>query len=236
MYTGETQKYKRIPYKLIQCEMAEDPRSYDDTDLVALCVREHRHYTFANDLDFDFDLDDDELEKEIKELSKKYHLFEIDMYEHSTVHFSLSGGGMQCRFDTSSDVWFIAISKEHRPEEKEAEEIARNSLEEYSNYCNGFVYEWVVKYSEVGAGEDEYFWPYYSNSAWEDAEKECINSIECFLKEYKEFKVEAEVKVKISKTVYAKNTQEAKEILENECLPSWYIENSYEFVSAKKII
>lgn len=76
-------------------ESYDSPREWsNETDL---CIREHRRYSFPNELDFCFDcLDDDTVyssdddgsneitvgENELKKL-EQYHIFPLDCYEHS---------------------------------------------------------------------------------------------------------------------------------------------------------
>ena len=116
----ETFEYRGIEYSVWVADYNESPRVWEEE--TKLCIRKHRNYTFANELDFDFeiwpdDYNDWDLEyyqEQYKENQSKldwYHIFWIDMYEHSAIKFSLWGEGMQCRFDTSSGVWFIAIPK-----------------------------------------------------------------------------------------------------------------------------
>lgn len=79
----------------------DDPRNWTDSKM---CVRNHRRYSFPNEMDFDFDAigdtepyetdDDDNIietneDHEMKRL-EGFHVFWLDMYEHSGIAFSFS--------------------------------------------------------------------------------------------------------------------------------------------------
>lgn len=44
-----------------------------------MCIREHRHYIFPNELDYDFDSAAEDADK----LYDQYYIFELDCYIHS---------------------------------------------------------------------------------------------------------------------------------------------------------
>lgn len=85
-------------------ENPDSPRNWDHSS--KLCIREHRRYSFPNELQINFEDEEDFLDKTVG-----YHVFWLDCYEHSGIQFSLSGEGMQCRFDTSRKCGFIAVPK-----------------------------------------------------------------------------------------------------------------------------
>lgn len=152
------------------------PRSRDN--LWKLCIREHRRYIFPNELDFDFDVSNDDYITQMQELDKKYYMFDLDCYEHSSISFSLSWKGMQCKFDTSKWCWFIAIPKEydwynldewseskHKKEKiqitkEEAERIASGEIKTFNQYLNGEVFAAIVEAKETR-----------TNSKWETKEE-----------------------------------------------------------------
>ena len=144
---------------ITQDEDPSDPREWDN--VWNICVREHRHYKFPNELDYDFDSAAEDAEK----LYEQYYIFELDCYIHSWVSFSLAWRWMQCKFDTSKDCWFIAIPKEinsydNRPwstssapgkwekiiyTEDEAMKIAELEIKTYNQYINWDVYEYIIQ-------------------------------------------------------------------------------------------
>jgi len=219
--------YRWLTYYVNQAEDTESPRNYADTEITALCIREHRRYTFPNDLDFDFDNFDDWWQsKEFEDLKVKYYIFTVDMYEHWGIVFSLSWDWMQCRFDTSSDCWFIAISKKYYSKE-DARKVAKSELEEYNARANGYMMEWYVDYWAVQAWENEYFWPYVSE---EEVEKECKNSIDIFLKDNKQYTQTIEYTIRKEVVMYGTSDELAKlSIKKNYELPTWYVEWSFKF-------
>lgn len=120
----------------------------EDDNVGKLCLREHRRYNFPNELDYDWDdMDDGGMDwVEMSNLMKEYYIFRLDCYEHSGISFSLAGQGMQCRFDTSNNVWFIAIPKKDDSNPRiensyeEAKKIAEAEIKTYNQYFNGEVY------------------------------------------------------------------------------------------------
>lgn len=142
-------------------ESSDSPREWNDQ--TKMCIREHRHYSFPNELDINFEaLEDNDfygtdkswkkisVAKNEKEKFKGYHVFEMDCYIHSWVAFSLSGHGMQCRFDTSSNCWYFCVPKTYEDgmitysmakiSKKKAIEIAKKEIEIYNQYINWEVY------------------------------------------------------------------------------------------------
>ena len=147
-------------------EDPSDPR--ERSNIWKMRVQEHRHYTFPKEMDYD--LDDD---KDRAILEKHYHVFMLDCFIHSTVHFSLSWAGMQCRFDTANNIWYIAVPKEMNSydqrawamstnqdkwtkriyTEKEAMDVAEDELKIYNQYTNWEVYIWIIEQPVVWTSE-----------------------------------------------------------------------------------
>lgn len=119
----ETDTEPRLRITVDWDEFTESPREWGPVG--KMCVREHRRYSFPNELGFNFDHlgDNDAYESdndwnvvttiEQYEMSKLhwYHVLWLDCYEHGNVYFSISGQGMQCQFDTARGCWFIAVPK-----------------------------------------------------------------------------------------------------------------------------
>ena len=125
-------------------EWYDDPRKMWDY-LTKLCIREHRRYDYPNELDYDFDC-------KINNLTDIYYVFPLDCYEHSGIVFSLAWKGMQCQFDTASNVWFMAVPKEYDGKtitEEEAEKIVISEIKEYNQYINNECYRYETYTPEV---------------------------------------------------------------------------------------
>lgn len=184
-----------IPYEKIELddsyyinifydESSDSPREWrDDTKM---CIKETRRHRFPNELDINFDdLDNDDeygtdkdwkiitiADKE-KEKLKGYHVYEMDCYEHSGIAFSLSGHGMQCRFDTSYNCWYFCVP-EIMGTREECAKIASEQINLYNQYINWEVYcfqlmetfppvekDWKTYYAEDELVECECTHDYY---------------------------------------------------------------------------
>ncbi len=180
-----------------------------------ICIRENRTFKYPNELEFEFDNED---QTEYDNIKKEYFVFWIDCYQHGSTNFSLAGSWMQCRFDTSKDVGFIAVDKKIAWDKKTAESIAREEIQEYSAYCNGEVY-----YSYISEFE-ETTWSVYWYENLENLEGLAKEIIDYHLKDKKKYCVV--VNVNLEFTTYAKNEEEAEENAENMELPGNYLEDS----------
>lgn len=69
----------------------------------------------------------------------------LEAYEHGNIRYSLSGEGMQCRFDTSGNIGMLFLKDVKGMSYKEREQMARECLREYNAYCNGEVYTVQIK-------------------------------------------------------------------------------------------
>lgn len=93
-------------------------------------------------------------------IGSKYAVM-LDVYEHGQVKYSLSGQGMQCRWDTARagatwvpDQCCLEHIESYLEAERmaEAQKCAKAAAEEYTNWCNGECYGVVVvTYDEAGA-------------------------------------------------------------------------------------
>lgn len=133
---------------------SESPREWDNA--WKLCIRWHRNYNFPNELDFDFNTneDDDLLHERLKAIWFSYHIFRLDCYEHSGIVFSLAWQGIQCKFDTAKNCWFIAIPKNIYPEEKLARWIAEQEIKCYNQYLNWEIYRYIIEKPVKWTSED----------------------------------------------------------------------------------
>lgn len=141
-------------------------------------MRETSYHSLPNELGFNwYDYDNDELEQ-FEAICENYYVFWIDMYEHWWITFSFHWEGMQCRFDTSSWIGFIAVPKvyneydyneinctrykvedweKYNPNElsyREAKEIASQELRCYNQWCNWEIYEYTVEKLVKWTSED----------------------------------------------------------------------------------
>lgn len=154
-------KYKAV-VKIQEYADGPDPRT-DWDNIGKLCIREHRRYTFPNELNFRWDYYDndwedscgDKVENQFEKISENYYIFWIDMYEHSGIVFSMLGEGMNCRFDTSRWIGFRAIPKKYnwydlkeihetkyKPEDEGKYMPVELTLEEAEEIARGELKDW----------------------------------------------------------------------------------------------
>ena len=196
-------KYKAVVRIMDGFDYYEDLDPRFNSNIWKFCVRKNRDYTFPNELDFDFDAyDEDEIET-----PENYYIFPLDCYIHGWVAFSLHWEGMQCRFDTANNCWFIAVPKKYNrydleeisktkwkewtdhydPAElsrTEAKDIAREELNTYNQYLRWEIYEYII-YEKVKwtseYGDERYEWECEDSSCWywdeESTKEEAIESI-----------------------------------------------------------
>ena len=144
-----------------------------------MCIKPHRNYNFANELDINFDnLDNEDVygtDKDWKDITVAqnekekfigYHVYDMDCYEHSTISFSLSGHGMQCRFDTSKDCGYFCVPETMGTRE-ECAKIAKIQIDMYNQFINWEVYWFKLMQSFPPVEKDGK--DYYA----EDEEIEC---------------------------------------------------------------
>lgn len=97
--------------------------------------------------------------------------FMLDYYEHGQGAYSLAGEGMQCQWDTSDNAGILIW--EHSPKEMGAKTLeerakdARNFLETYNNWMNGYVYGYIIE--TVDGEHVDSCWGYYSDADVTDA-------------------------------------------------------------------
>jgi hypothetical protein len=114
----------------------------------------------------------------------------LDVYEHSGISFSVSGEGMQCRWDTARGgaLWIpsdeeienikIVALRDNKDEMLVAREFARGAAEEYTSWCNGDCYGvTVATYDAQGVELDsDECWGYIGREYAEQALKETFDS------------------------------------------------------------
>lgn len=83
--------------------------------------------------------EDGSVNEEAKEYIKKYHIFGLDAYIHSGITLSLSGEGIQCRWDTSR-LGLVFVAKSEVKTRAKAEVLARSLIKEWNMYLSGDVY------------------------------------------------------------------------------------------------
>lgn len=132
--------------------------------------------------------------KELAEIKKDYHVFFLEFYEHSIIRFDIIENNNKpiCQYrnwDGTSNVGFIAVSKELTKNRKKALEQAINYLEDYNNYINGRVYKYSLYEQEKFYSKDLKKsitnYDYYDGCTWfyqEDyCQKDAISSIKYYL-------------------------------------------------------
>ena len=186
----QTEEYSWSNWEDLQGERSEDPFKID--------IRKHRNYSFQHDFDIDWELLDndfpnytpEELEddweysqfleekKKMEEILKEYYVFNLDFFDHSVIGFSLSCRRMDLWYynmDRSCNIGIVAVKKDIVKNKQDAEEQCRNYIEEYNNYCNGWISEYSIEESDL----------YYSKNEDKDPieNREYIDSCWGFLKE-----------------------------------------------------
>ena len=71
------------------------------------------------------------------------HWFVLDVYEHGGIAYSLTGGGMQCQFDTARGGAILGIPTWEG--QGDVKEIAQAILNDINAYCNGEVYWYAIE-------------------------------------------------------------------------------------------
>ena len=185
---GELVKEFNVP--IYYAEADEDWAKWD----CLFHFRENRNYRLPQDLDFwsfdrydqfldyekpnedDYDYEDwlyykDKFEEMTKKLDEEYYWQWLDWYEHSAIAISIAWTWMQCRFDTSNNVWIVAVPKEYfkwEEAEKEAYEYLNKAVNDFSDWMNGWVYEfWITE--EVEFTNPEY-WSTYKDIPIDEVE------------------------------------------------------------------
>jgi len=111
-----------------------------------------RHSNHVDPEDVGFEYDDDGALGPDKDLQAKLNdgrAFLLDYYEHGQCMWSLSGGGPQCRWDTSRFagilLWEAENEGAHPSTAEERTEWAKSAVEMFTSWCNGEVYGYTVE-------------------------------------------------------------------------------------------
>ncbi len=109
----------------------------------------------------------DEVEHWTDRLIGDHDVFEVDVYEHGNILYSLGGGGPQCQFDTSHGGARIAIPNDrHENPYTDTRQAAANILAEYSAWCNGEGYGIVSFTYEDGEWvEGDAVWGFFGSES-----------------------------------------------------------------------
>lgn len=110
----------------------------------------------------------------------------LDRYEHGLCSYSVSGGGMQCRWDTSRGeaVWIpneylrSELEKIADPSEryKQAEKYAQQACDVYTDWCNGNIYGVCVDVFYKGElHTDDACWGYIGSDHAEESLTDQMN-------------------------------------------------------------
>ncbi len=126
-----------IPW-LGELEIIYDDFPFDPMESweVMMDICPNRNYIFPKS--FSLDWEDIKLYNNldsIKRFEKMYHICWLDCYQHSWISLSLAWEWMQCRFDTTKNIWVIWLHRETYTKE-EAIEYMRSFLRKYNAYLN----------------------------------------------------------------------------------------------------
>lgn len=103
-----------------------------------------------------------------------YDAFPLYKYEHGAVAYST--GAFSCPWD-SGRVGFVLVKMDEASDHDKRREIAKGLCETVADWCNGYIYGYVVK--DVDDEEVDSCWGIYG---FEYAKKEATDSAEHFLK------------------------------------------------------
>lgn len=112
-------------------------------ETIKIDIMPNRRYNFRHDLNIDWRwiyYEEDEALKDYEKLDKKYYTYELDFFDHSAISFSLVIDRQNIwyyEFDRSRNVWVIAIPRSIAKTGFEAQQIARDYLEDYNMEING---------------------------------------------------------------------------------------------------
>lgn len=194
-YLNDSKKTELKDVKLtIDFEEFNDfERSELKNEYSKICIREHRRYTFENELEINFntlDLDftgytEEELaedydyqnykeeQKKLQDIQEKYYLFDLDFFDHSCIGFSLSCNRIDLWYynmDRTCNVGFIAIEKSSCKDYEEAKKLAAEEIENYTNYCNGWIYSYSIEegedYFNKDLSKNIYSYDLYDSCGW----------------------------------------------------------------------
>jgi hypothetical protein len=103
--------------------------------------------------------------------------FWLDKYEHSRVRYSLHGAGMQCQWDTMryAGIMWWPHDESHIGSKTMQERIAdaKLTLDQYNDWCNGHVYEAVVR--DVGVfPAEQYSGEFVDSMQWYGSDEPCL--------------------------------------------------------------
>ena len=119
------------------CACNDDPQSWGCFTIETF----GRHHGQSINQDDIID-DTGELLPAIKRELKSGKRFWLDRYEHGGVTYSLTGEGMNCKWDTSRQCGFIVLVDEVITglSKREREEFARGELNTFNQWLNGEIY------------------------------------------------------------------------------------------------
>lgn len=193
----------------------DDGSCFDREDFssenIKIDIMKHRNYNFQKDFGIDYeylfeDFSDyteedkensqdyyyyEEAKKKREEVNKDYYVFWLDYYEHSYIRFSLCLDRIDLGYyelDRTRKVGIIAVKKDAVKDEKEAIERARQEIENYNNYCNGWIYQYALEEKE------EYFskdlkkkivnYDFFDGCGWFLTSEDCVNDARDSVKYY----------------------------------------------------
>lgn len=228
-YTTKDWKKETLKDLLVKIDYSEyDPSERSDFshEWIKIEIKEHRRYSFQKDFNIDFEylnmdfsdytkeeLDDSweyaehiEQENKMNDILKNYYVFWLDFFEHSSIAFTLACNRIDLWYynmDRSNNCWFIAVKKDLAKDETEARKLAEEEIENYTNYCNGWIMEYSIEEADLYYSKDEKKDPitYYDTIDsccwflnWDFCKEYVLDSLKAILKEknidFKEIEIE----------------------------------------------
>jgi hypothetical protein len=142
-------------------DMADDPTEWGDFTIETF----GNHNGISINVD-DYSDDNGKLLQEYQDEVLSGKRFWLDRYEHRAISYSLTGGGIQCQFDTSNCCGFIVLDDERIKGDtyERRKEYALEYLDLYNNYINGNVYTVSIK-TDTGIEIDDWCNGFYGSQA-----------------------------------------------------------------------
>ncbi len=147
-----SEEYKGHKIEIFSDLDSESPEDWGDTGAFLVC--EHREMTVKRD-GFDVETvfralhgakdDDGEIDEQAEVIAKDYYIFPIGAYIHSGIvpHFE-NGATVDRRCDVSGGFGYILVKNDEAKTTKEAERIAKGTLEIWNDCLSGNVYGYVI--------------------------------------------------------------------------------------------
>lgn len=140
---NDKEEYKGFMIYIAPDEYIDSPTDWGNYEIVTFF---RNRYITDTDIE-EYYTDNGKLKPQYQAKMRAGKLFPIDVYEHGGTAYSLSGEGMQCRWDTSSNAGLIIFNDDYIKgvSYEKRKEYARQDLQEYTMWANGDVYGYSIE-------------------------------------------------------------------------------------------